>query len=125
MDTFSWSVDDAGAAQYRLKNARGAQFVQYGERALQMTASRDYMDKTDYTAFQGVTGQALSIAVAGGANNGITFTMAQAIKDVYQVPLSGQGDLVRASITYNSVLDSSANEYSIIYKTQEVVTPHT
>jgi hypothetical protein len=44
---------------------------------------------------------------------------------VYQVPLSGQGDLVRASITYNSVLDSSANEYSIIYKTQEVVTPHT
>jgi hypothetical protein len=125
MDTFSWSVDDAGAAQYRLKNARGAQFIAFGERTVQMTASRDYMDKTDYTAFQAVTGQALNIAVANGANNGISFSVANAIKDVYQVPLSGQGDLVRASITYNSTLDATSNEYSLIYKTQEVLTPHT
>jgi hypothetical protein len=125
MDTFSYSIDDAGAAQYRLKSTRGPQFVAYGERTIQMTASRDFMDKTDYTAFQAVTGQAISIAVVNGANNGIAFTIANAIKDVYQVPLSGQGDLVRASITYNSTLDSSGNSYSIVYKTQETITPHT
>jgi hypothetical protein len=125
MDTFSFSADDAGAAQYRLKSTRGAAFVAYGERTLQMTASRDFVDKTDYTAFQSVTGQKLTIAVTNGANNGIQFDMMNGIKDTYQVNLSGQGDLVRASITYNSTLDSSGNEYDIIYKTQETIVPHT
>jgi hypothetical protein len=131
MDTFSFECDDAGAANYRLKNARGATFVSYGERSLQMTASRDFLNETDYNLFKAVTGQALSISVApvgstfSAANNGISFKMFNGIKDVYQVPLSGQGDLVRASITYQSTLDGSGNEYSIIYKTQEVITPHT
>jgi hypothetical protein len=124
MDTFSFTVDDAGAAQYRLKNARGAQFVAYGERSTQMTASRDFLDKSDYALFQSVAAQKLTVAVAAGANNGITFDVFAGIKDVYQVPLSGQGDLVRASITYQSVLDGSGSEYDIIYKTQETITPH-
>jgi hypothetical protein len=125
MDTFSASFDDAGAANYRLKNNRGAQFVSFGERTIQMTASRDFMDKTDYALFQAVTGQSLTVAVTNGANNGIQFDIFNAIKDVYQVPLSGQGNLVRASITYNSVLSSSGASYDIIYKTQETITPHT
>jgi hypothetical protein len=125
MDTFSFDVDDAGAAQYRLKNARGAAFVAYGERTIGMTASRDFMDKTDYTAFQALTPQRLTVAVSAGTNNGITFDVFNGIKDVYQVPLSGQGNLVRASITYQSTLDGSGNEYDIIYKTQETITPHT
>jgi hypothetical protein len=125
MDTFSMSIDDAAAAQYRLKNTRGAQFVAYGERTVQMTAARDFMDKTDYTAFQAVAAQRLTVAVANGANNGISFDVFNGIKDVYQVPLSGQGNLIRAAITYNSTLDGSGNSYDIIYKTQEVITPHT
>lgn len=125
MDTFSFSIDDAGTAQYRLRNARGASFISYGERTLQMTASRDFLDKTDYTAFQTVTGQPIQIAVTSGANNGISFQLYNAIKDVYQVQLSGQGDLIRGSLTYNSTLDNSSNEYQIVYKTQEVITPHT
>ncbi len=125
MDTFSLSIDDAAGANYRLKNARGAAFVSFGERTIQMTASRDFLDATDYNAFKAVTAQRLTIGVAAGANNAITFDVFNGIKDVYQVPLSGQGDLIRASITYNSTLDGSGSEYDIIYKTQEVITPHT
>jgi hypothetical protein len=125
MDTFSFEVDDAGNANYRLKNARGAHFVNYGERSVQMTAARDYLDKTDYTAFQAVTGQKITILATQSANNSIQFDMFQGIKDVYQVPLSGQGNLIRANLTYQSVLDGTGNEYDIIYKTQEVITPHT
>jgi hypothetical protein len=125
LDTFSFEADDAGQANYRLKSSRGAQFVSYGERSLQMTASRDFMDKTDYTAFQAVAAQKLTVLASNGANNSIQFDMFAGIKDVYQVPLSGQGDLVRASITYQSVLDNTGAEYDIIYKTQEVITPHT
>ncbi len=125
MDTFSMSIDDAGAPQYRLRATRGVQFIAMGQRTVQMTASRDFLDKTDYTAFQAVTGQRLTVAVANGVNNGITFDVMNGIKEVYQTPLSGQGNLVRASITYNSTLDSSSNEYDIIYKTQETIVPHT
>jgi Phage tail tube protein len=125
MDTFSFSADDSGAAQYRLKSSRGAQFVDFGERTIQMTASRDYLDKTDYTAFVAGTGQKITIAVTQGANNGITFDILNGVKDVYQTPLSGQGDLVRASITYNSTIDGTGNDYDIVYKTQEVIVPHT
>lgn len=124
LDTFSFEIDDAGSAQYRLKNARGAQFVNFGERSFQMTASRDFVDKTDYAAFVAVTGQKVTIQATQGTNNGIQFDMFNAIKDQYQVNLSGQGDLIRASLTYQGVLDASGNEYDIIYKTQEVITPH-
>jgi hypothetical protein len=125
LDTFSFEIDDAGQANYRLKNARGAQFVNYGERSVQMTASRDFLDKTDYALFQSVAGQKITVLASNGTNNNIQFDIFNAIKDVYQVPLSGQGDLVRASITYQSVLDGAGSEYDIIFKTQETITPHT
>jgi hypothetical protein len=65
MDTFSYSIDEAGAAAYRLKNTganagRGAQFVSMGERTVQMTASRDFFDKTDYGLFQAGTSQSIT-----------------------------------------------------------------
>jgi hypothetical protein len=123
MDTFSFDIDDAGAEQFRLKSARGAQFASFGERTCQMTASRDFLTNADYLAFKAVTGQKITVAVTNGTNNSITFDMFNGIMDVYQVPLSGVGDLIRAAITYQSVLDGSGNEYDIIYKTQEVITP--
>jgi hypothetical protein len=125
LDTFSFEIDDAGAAQYRLKSTRGAQFVSYGERSVQMTASRDFNDKTDYALFKSVTGQKITVLATNGANNSIQFDIFNAIKDVYEVNLSGQGDLVRASLTYQSTLDGTGSEYDIIYKTQEIITPHT
>lgn len=123
MDTFSLDIDDAGAEQFRLKNARGAQFASFGERTCQMTTSRDFLSSADYTTFKAVTGQKITIIATNGANNGIQFDMFNGIMDVYQVPLSGVGDLIRAAITYQAVLDGSGNELDIIYKTQEVITP--
>jgi len=123
VDTFSFEIDDAGQENFRLKASRGAQFASFGERTCQMTASRDFLDATDYTAFKAVAGQAIKVVATTGANNSIQFDLFNAIKDVYQVPLSGVGDLIRASITYQTVLDGSGNEYDIIYKTQEVIVP--
>jgi hypothetical protein len=40
---------------------RGAQFVSMGERLVQMTASRDFLDRTDYNAFQAGTAQSINI----------------------------------------------------------------
>lgn len=123
MDTFSFDIDDAGAEQFRLKNARGAQFASFGERSCQMTTTRDFLTNSDYTNFKAVTGQKVTVIATNGINNSIQFDLFNAIQDVYQVPLSGVGDLIRASITYQTVLDGSGNEYDIIYKTQESITP--
>jgi hypothetical protein len=131
MDTFSYSIDEAGASGYRLKNTgpnagRGAQFISLAERTIQMTASRDFFDRTDYNAFQASTSQDITIAAISGANNGISFELPQVVKSAYQVPLGAQGDIVRASLTYDAVNATSGtlvgSATQIIVKTQETIT---
>jgi tail tube protein len=123
LDTFSFDIDDAGQEQFRLKNVRGAQFASFGERSCQMTCTRDFLTNADYVKFINVTGQKVTVLASNGINNSIQFDLFNAIQDVYQIPLSGVGDLIRASITYQTVLDGTGNEYDIVYKTQETIVP--
>jgi hypothetical protein len=129
MDTFSYSVDEAAAPAYRLKNTgpnagRGAQFVSMGERTVQMTASRDFIDRTDYNLFAAGTGQSLTVLgqSAGSVNNSIQFLIGNAFKSAYQVVMGAQGDIVRANLTYDSVVDGSGNATQLVVKTQESIT---
>lgn len=129
MDTFSYSIDEAAAPAYRLKNTgpnagRGAQFVSMGERTVQMTASRDFIDRTDYNLFQAGTGQSITVlgTANGSANNSIQFLIGNAFKSAYQVVMGAQGDIVRANLTYDSVIDGSGNATVLTVKTQETIT---
>jgi len=45
--------------------------------------------------------------------------MGAAIKDTYEVGLSGQADLVRASISYQGIRAASGNAYQMTIKTAE------
>jgi len=105
-DNFEFTVEDNGEAQYRLKSTgQGAQFVNYGERSVSMTIDRDFENRTDYDAFKALTAQTITLIASKGANNSITINMPAAIKDTYEVGLSGQGDLIRASISYQGTFD--------------------
>lgn len=118
-DTFEWTCEDNGEAQFRLKNTgRGADFVKYGERDLTMTAARDFTDKTQYAAFKAVTTQSVTITASKGANNSVSLLTPVTYAETYEVGLSGQGDLVRANIGYRSML-GSPGAYQIVVKTQE------
>lgn len=124
LDTFSYVVNENGAAQYRLKNTgpnagRGAQFVSVGERSIQMTCSRDFIDKTDYSAFQAGTATSVNILASHGANNSIQFFMGNVFKSTMQIPLTAQGDIVRESLTYDSTIDGSGNATVLTVMTQE------
>jgi hypothetical protein len=122
-DTFDFEVDDNGTPQYRLKDTgRGAQFINFGERAITLSTERDFDTRTEYDAFKSLTAQSITLAAAKGINNSITLTIPAAIKDTYELGLSGQGDLIRASIAYNAVLDSTGNAYTIVVNTQETIT---
>lgn len=122
-DTFEWTVEDNAAVNFRLKNTgRGAQFINYGERNSTMTIDRDFQDRIDYDLFKSVTSQSVTLTASKGANNLITLLAPVTIKNTYDVGLSGQGNLVRASITYQNVIDGTGKSWQITVKTQELVT---
>lgn len=123
-DQFEFSVDDSGEAQFRLKNTgRGADYVKFGERTTTLSLSRDFLSKTDYDAFKAVTSQTITLVASKGANNSLTLLIPVAIKESYEVGLSGQGDLLRATINYQAVMDTSGppgpKASQITIKTQE------
>lgn len=119
-DTFEFMVNDNAEPQYRLKNTgRGAQFVKFGERETTTSMERDFINRTDYDAFKALTSQVLALNAEKSATNYITMTAPVAVKDTYEVGLSGQGDLVRAAIEYVHVIDSNGDSYEIEVGTQE------
>jgi len=119
-DSFEFTVDDGAEAQYRLRDdTNGASFVAFGERAVTLSLDRDFIDRSDYDSFRALTSQSVTLLASKGANNSIQIDIPAAIKDTYEVGLSGQGDLIRASIAYNGVLDSTGKAYTVTVKTQE------
>jgi hypothetical protein len=121
-DNFEFSVEDNAEAQFRLKSTNSAQFVSFGERSVGLTVDRDFASRTDYDAFKALTSQAITLLATKGANNSIQIDMPVAIKDTYETGLSGQGDLIRASVAYQAVLDATLNSaYKVTIKSQQVI----
>lgn len=117
-DAFEWTVEDNGEPQFRAKNSRGAQFINFGERNVGLSITRDFDSKTDYDNFKAITSQRVTLTATKGANNSIALDIAAAYKNSYEIGLSGQGDLLRGEIEYTGVLASPA-AYTITVKTQE------
>lgn len=119
-DTFEFTVNDNAEPQFRLKNTgRGAQFIKFGERECTISMERDFLSRTDYDAFKALTAQAIYIRAEKSATNYIQLNAPVAVKNTYEVGLSGQGDLVRGSIEYQNVIDPSGNSYTVSVGTQE------
>jgi hypothetical protein len=120
-DKFDFKVDDNATPNYRLKNTgRGAQFISFGERTVEVDIDRDFQDRVEYESYKTLTKKGLTLVASLGANNSITLNAVGAIIDTYDVALGGQGDLVRASIVYQGIADTGGAAYGIIVKTQEV-----
>lgn len=122
-DSVEFQCDDNAAAQYRLKNTgTGAQFISFGERSVQLTTERDFQNRTEFDAFKALTAQSITFTASKGANNSVSLTVPSMIKDTYTVNLGGEGDLVRAAITYQGTIDNTGNSYTMVCKTQENIT---
>jgi len=119
-DTFEWTCEDNAEAKFRLKSTgRGADFVNFGERDVTWTMSRDFLTRADYDLFKSVTAQSITLTASKGANNSVSLLMPVSYKETYEVGLSGQGDLNQASIGYRAVIDGAGKDYQIVVKTQE------
>lgn len=121
IDTFEFNVDDSGNANPRLDSTRAIAFINYGERTVTLTASRDFITRTDYDAFKALTVQAIKIAVSKGAT-GVVINFNGAVKDTYEVNIGNQGDLVRAQIAYFVPIDSSGISHTLVCTTALSIT---
>jgi hypothetical protein len=122
-DTFEFQVEDNGEPQFRLKSTgRGANFIKFGEREVTLSVERDFQTRVEYDAFKAVTAQSIQITASKGANNNIVLLCAVSIKDSYEVNLSGQGDLVRAQVSYQCLVGPATPSYLLTVKGQEDIT---
>lgn len=123
-DTFSFESNDNGTVQFRLKDTLGAQFVSFGESDASISVARDFVDRTEYDAFKTLTEKSITLEATHGAvdTDVISITAPVAIVDTYEVAIGSQGDLVRASITYQCAIDSTGKHYAISITTDEDVT---
>jgi hypothetical protein len=124
MDNFTWTSEDNAEPQFRLRaaGARGAKFVKFGEHNSTLTVDRDFQTRADFDAFKALTSNSLTLTATKGVNESITLLLGAAIADTYTVNLSGQGDLVRASVTYQAVADATGIDYTITVKNAENIT---
>ena len=124
VDSFDFTVDDSPEHAYRLRDdGRGAQFTKFGERTTELTVERDFDSRTDYDAFKALTAQAIIVEAKTSAVRGVSVTIHSAIKDTYEVTLDGQGDLVRASITYQGIYDETATSpFTLVVTSDEDIT---
>jgi len=121
-DAFSFEVDDSGEVQNRLKDELGAQFISFGERNTSISVDRDFQDRTEYDAFKQLTERSLTVRVAHNAERFCEFNMPVGIQDSNEVNLSGVGDLIRSSITYQGVHDpDTGGAFVITVGTDETV----
>lgn len=123
-DTFSFESNDNGAVQFRLKDSLGAQFVSFGESDATINVARDFTSRTEYDAFKTLTKKSITLEASHGAvdDDSITIVAPVSIVDTYEVAISSQGDLVRASIAYQCAIDATGKHYSITVVTSEDIT---
>lgn len=113
-DGFEFTVDASADAQFRLKNTgRGAQFISYGENNTTLTTERDFLNRTEYDLFKTLTSRGITLRCERDADHYIEIRQTSSIIDTYEVGLSGQGDLIRASIAYQGTLDANGHSYEV------------
>lgn len=125
VDGFEFSAEDNAEPQFRLKSTgRGAQYVKFGERTARMAFDRDFPDRAEFDIYKALTPTTFRILASKGANNSVEITAPAAIRDVYNVQLGAQGDLIRAHEELMCVLDNATGRaFQVVCKTQEVFTP--
>jgi hypothetical protein len=119
---FDCTINDNAEPQFRMvtgAGARGARFVKFGEREVTLSVERDFDTRAEYDAFKAYTAQSITWKAEKSANESMEFTMPSSIKNSYEVALSGQGDLVRASVEYMGVRSAGGNAYEMVITTAE------
>jgi hypothetical protein len=115
-DTFEFTSEDNAEPQHRIKTARTAQFVKFGESNASIKVERDFETRANYDQFKTVTAQAITLLASKGSSESVQIDMPVGNIKSYEVNLGGVGDAVRASVEYAGSIDDTGKHYSIATK---------
>ncbi len=124
VDTFEFQVEDNGEPQFRLKsNNRGAQWTKYGARNASLSFDRDFPNRTEFDLYKAYTPTTVKVSGTINANNGFDITIPQGVRNTYEIPLGGQGDVIRARQEMQCVFDNTTSRaFQIVVRSQENIT---
>jgi hypothetical protein len=105
-DNFELTVNDNAKPQFNLDTDTGAEYIYFGERTVELSVGRDFKNRTDYDAFRSATAQDVDVTVTNGGNI-VKFELRGLTKREYEIPLSGQGDIIRAAIKYSATYNAT------------------
>lgn len=121
IDNYTYSVNDSGEAISRLSDRRRPEFIKFGERTVTLSTERDFDTRTEFDAFKALTTNAISLQVTKSAVKKVTLNIPRSVRETYEIGGTGsQGDLVRASVNFQSTYDTATSKaYEIIVICQE------
>lgn len=103
---FTWRLNYNGSAQNRIVRDRAATYIAYGEIEATYETELDFISKTEYDNMKANTLRAVRLESLNGTtktwagcDDGVRLTSYRSNYDVYQVGLSGIGDLLMARVT--------------------------
>lgn len=102
---FTWRINYNGSAQNRIVPARAATYVAYGETEATYETELDFVSKAEYNNMKNNTLRSVRLSSLNGgstlaaASSGVQLTSYRSNYDVYNVGLSGMGDLLMARVT--------------------------
>lgn len=126
MDKFTFTVNDAATAQWRLQTVRSPSYISFGERTTTYKTERDFSSRDEYDNYYklALSESGLTVLLTKGADNQVEFVLPKPQPDTFDVgQLTGQGTLIRSSVSYDAIYDTGTSEaYSMVCKCQELVT---
>lgn len=128
---FTFTANHNGEAQNRIVRDRAATYVKYGISEIGYDTELDFIDKAAYNDFKNATLRALRLeslipggsgATYAGATEAVRITAYRTNYSVYEVGLSGMGDLVMARVTGRGLGITGGSAYKIECKSTVNIT---
>lgn len=124
IDTFTIEINDNGEALNRVQGGgeRGPSYVRWGERGVTGSFEHDFLDLSEFTAFDSNTSRVMIITASHSAvNDQVKLTLNNLYTTTYPVNLPGLGDLVRASVDLTA-MGGGSSQYEFEIITNEAAT---
>lgn len=107
-DTFTLTVNDNLVTANRLNGQRKAAYQNWGEREITASMEYDFDNLTDYNDFRNQVLRTMTVsAVNVAATDEVSIELSAAVNEAHQVNLSALGDVVRGSVSYHGIFDTT------------------
>ena len=121
-DTFTLTINDNGQAANRLNGLRTAAYITWGEREVTASMETDFDSLTDFNDFVAQTSRTFKVkAINTAVTDEVDILLNAAINEDTTVNLTSLGDVVRQSISYHGIYDTTDACTIDVYTAESVV----